>query len=271
MGRRITAISLALLLALLGTSLVIVYVGRADARALEDVEAVTVLVAKAPVAKGVTAGFAQAEGLIGTEQLPRKVVPAESLTQLAPSDAGLVFASDVTAGEIIQRPRLVQAAEAEADQGLKIPDGKLAVTVQLEDPARVGGLVQPGSEIAIFDTFTVHPGRAPGPQPSGAVQTLEGGVDANHATRVLLPRVAVLAIGTTTSAAPPAPAAEDEQSSSSGQPDPAMSALVTVAVDQNEAERLIHATRTGLLYLGLLDTYEVQPGPGVDTSSLFNR
>jgi pilus assembly protein CpaB len=269
MGRRITAISLALLLALLGASLVVVHVGRADARALEDVEAVTVLVAKAQVSKGMTAGFAQAEGLIGTEQLPRKVVPAESLTQLAPSDAGLVFATDVTAGEIIQRPRLVQATEAESDQGLKIPEGKLAVTVQLEDPARVGGLVQPGSEIAIFDTFTVHPGRAPGAQPTGTVGSLESGVDVNHATRVLLPRVTVLGIGTTTSAAPPAPT--DGEPPVSPQSDPAMSPLVTVAVDQNEAERLIHATRTGSLYLGLLDTYQVQPGPGVDTDSLFNR
>ena len=46
--------------------------------------------------------------------------------------------------------------------------------------------------------------------------------------------------------------------------------LVTVAATQQEAERLVHGTQTGALYLALLgDTSVVKPGPGVDNKTLF--
>jgi pilus assembly protein CpaB len=46
--------------------------------------------------------------------------------------------------------------------------------------------------------------------------------------------------------------------------------LITVAVNQKQAEQLIHATQTGSLYLALLsDTSKVAPSLGVDNNSLF--
>ncbi len=133
MGRRIATISTAIVLALLGTMLVVVYVGRADARALSGVQTMQVLVAKAPLSKGQTVKAAQDVGLLMMEALPRKTVPPRAVATIEPSDTGLVFANDVTAGEIVLRSRLVPAAAIVPD-GLQIPAGKLAVTVQLEDP-----------------------------------------------------------------------------------------------------------------------------------------
>jgi pilus assembly protein CpaB len=46
---------------------------------------------------------------------------------------------------------------------------------------------------------------------------------------------------------------------------------VHVAVDQAQAERLVHAVQTGTLYLALVnDSTTVTPGPGVTNKSLFN-
>lgn len=268
MGRRITSISIALVLALLGTILVVVYVGRADARAAEGIETISVLVAKGPLAKGQTVKDAQAADLIGSELLPRKAVPDASLTELLPTDAELVFASDVTQGEILQRPRLV--APAAVVQGLVIPEGKLAVSVQLEDPARVASFVKVGSEIAVFDSFNAFEGN------DGTIRTPSGDglsdeFPKNKATRVLLPRVTVLAVGATTTIVADTPAEDDDPGSAAQPAAPDMTlTLVTVAVDQREAERLIQGIQTGTLYLGLLGTYNVEPGPGVDNRTLFD-
>ena len=269
MSRRITAISAALVLALLGTLLVVVYVGRADARALDGVQTVTVLVAKEPLTKGQTVKSAKDAGLITTEVLPRKAVPAAALAKLQTADDPLVFASDVTKGEILQRPRLV--AKVEAPDRLVIPAGKMAVTVALGDPARVASFVTVGSEIAVFDSYNVFEGNQGGSwTPSG--DHLSDDFPVNKATRVLLPRVKVLAVGT--SFTPELPKQTEEDEAALGGAAPAgdvTQTLITVAVDQREAEKLIHGTRTGTLYLGLLGAYEVKPGPGIDNRTLFNN
>lgn len=263
MSRRIVTISSALVLALLGTLLVVVYVGRADARALSGVQTVRVLVASGTLAKGTTVRSAQEAGLLTTEALPRKAVPDGYLTKVQASESALVFASGLTAGEIVLRSRLVTAAAVVPD-GLLVPAGKLAVTVQLEDPARVASFVTVGSQIAVFDSYDVFE------DPSGRSWTPAGdhltdGAVRDKATRLLLARVTVLAVGSSTAAAP-----AGASRTTAAAPENSLT-LVTVAVTQHEAERLIHGTQTGTLYLGLLGTYQVTPGPGVDNRSLFDK
>lgn len=268
MSRRITTISAALVLALLGTLLVVVYVGRADARALDGVQTVTVVVAKEPLTKGQTVKSAMEAGLITTEVLPKKVVPAAALAKVQPTDEPLVFASDVTPGEIIQRARLV--TEAAPPDRLVIPPGKLAVTVQLADPARVASFVTVGSDIAVFNSYNVAEGNDGSSRtPSG--DRLNEKFEYNKATRLLLPRVKVLAVGRSFVAqAPAADEAPPEGGLGATPVEDASLTLITVAVDQRDAEKLIHGTQTGTLYLGLLDTYVVTPGPGVDNRTLFD-
>lgn len=269
MSRRITTISLALVMALIGTILVVVYVGRADARALEGVQTVAVLVAKQPLAKGLTVRQAQDAKLLATEQLPKKTVPAGALTAFAPTDAELVFASDVTPGEILQRPRLTTAAAIVKDEGLVIPDGKLALSVALEDPAKVAGFVKPGSQIAVFDSYNVFEGNQGGSwTPSG--DRLSEAFPVNKATRILLSRITVLAVGETTAGTPKPTKSEDKGDSAAAAPQLLTTTLLTVAVTQREAEKLVHGIQTGSLYLGLLGKAEVKPGAGVDNRNLFN-
>jgi pilus assembly protein CpaB len=152
-----------------------------------------------------------------------------------------------------------------------------AVSVAMRVPAQVAGFVQPGSSVAVFDTFTVAEGKGAGSHvPAG--DGLTAGHDVNQATRLLLPKVEVLAIGgrgTPGAEVGPQPAASAAAGGGSagkadGQQTESATVLVTVAVTQDQAQRLVHAAQTGNVYLALLGTgAEAKPGPGADNYTLF--
>ncbi len=111
---------------------------------------------------------------------------------------------------------------------LPIPEGKLAVSVQLADPARVAGFVAPGSEVAIF-------------------LTIEGGRGADsEVTRVLLPKVQVIATGATTLVSTITTAEGETQT------EELPKALLTLAVSQSEAQKVVYGSQHGQMYFGLL-------------------
>jgi pilus assembly protein CpaB len=71
---------------------------------------------------------------------------------------------------------------------LTIPEGKMAISVQLTDPARVAGFVSPGAEVAVF--INAEPEEID--TQTGATTKLP------DFTRLLLPRVQVIGVGDTT-------------------------------------------------------------------------
>jgi pilus assembly protein CpaB len=63
----------------------------------------------------------------------------------------------------------------------------------------------------------------------------------------------------------------DNTDTADGSKSGGQSMVVTVAVTQPEAERLIQATQTGALYFALLtDSSDVKIGPGVTNLSMFS-
>jgi hypothetical protein len=93
-----------------------------------------------------------------------------------------------------------------------------------------------------------------------------------HVTRLLLERVSVIAVGSTIAGAASTqpPAATDGSSQSSAQNSSSSNVLVTVSLRQRDAERLILASQTGKLYLGLLTKdSSVTSGPGANNTNLF--
>ena len=254
MSRRLAAILVALVMALVGTTAVFTYVSSAEERAVEGQQAVEVLVAAKSIPVGTKAQQALDDELVRTEVLPRKAVPAGALSEIPAAMRSFVATSAIGPGEVVLASRFGKTSVATG--GLDIPKGKLAVAVELADPARVGGYVTVGSQVAIFDTFNVLKGGVP------TGDRLAEGRDNNRVTRVLLPRVPVLAVG-------PAKAGDDEESSDTAGQNAATTVL-TVAVTQQEAEKLVHAIQTGTLYLGLLTADStVTRTPGVDNPSLF--
>lgn len=245
MNRRILLFCTALVIALLGTAAVAVYVGGANDRALAGQRTVEVLVAKDTIAAGTTAAQASAAGLVTSMRVPQSAVPAGALSKL--TDVGKkVASSDIVAGEMLLDAKFVAQ---EAVGALAIPGDKLAVSVELGDPARVAGFVLPGSEVAVFDTYD-----------KGA-----GGGTSQSTTQVLLPRVTVIAVGTTTQRK----VSKQEKLGQPADDKPVSTTILTLAVSQADAARLVHGAQTGKLYFGLLSrASRTTAGTAVTNASL---
>lgn len=250
MPRRSILLIVALLVALLGTTAVFAYVRNVDQRAIGNAQPVAVLIAKAAIPAGTSAATASEKGLLTLLTVPRKAVPDGALSDIG-SVRTQVTLSDIFPGEMLLRMKF---GAQQTTGALNIPAKQLALSVELGDPERVAGFVQPGSEVAVFDTYPIaQPGAAAGSD--------------TKATRLLLARVLVVAVGPTTlrteSSPSPAPSA-------SSQDKPVTTAILTLAVSQADAERLVQAAQTGQLYFGLLAKDSVTgPSRGVNNSTLF--
>jgi pilus assembly protein CpaB len=246
MRRRALTIALAVLLAVLGTAGVLAYVSHANTRALAGQKPVTVLIAKSLIPSGTSAADAQQQGLLGTETLPATSVPANALTSITPDISSLVTDSNVQPGQLLLRPLLVAAAQVAS--GLAIPNGMVAVAVMFCVPEAVAGNVHPGSQVAVFDTVAQGSSSA-GNQGacSGQRQQSSG---ANATTKLILPRVTVLSVGAAT---PSSQSGSTATSAAATTNTTQNDELVTLAVDQQDAERLIVLTEDGLPYLALVN------------------
>jgi pilus assembly protein CpaB len=140
---------------------------------------------------------------------------------------GTVALQNLFSGEQVVADKF-GANAADAASPLGIPEGKMAISVNLTDPDRVAGFVNPGSEVAIFVT-TVTGGDAAAGAPAGA----------GPATNVLLDRVTVLGVGSTTPVTTTTTAEDGTQ-----QTEQLPRTLLTLALSQEDAQKVILASKT---------------------------
>lgn len=238
MGRRTILLIAALLAAVLGVVLVFLYAQNIEGNVTAGQARVTVLVAKAEIPAGTTGASATNAG-----SFEQKEIAAEAAAPSALSDPAaiqdLVALSTIFAGQQI-------IAEQWGTEGqltrLPLPEGKIALSLELGDPQRVAGFVAPGSTVAIFAT---------------------GG----PSIRTLLAGITVIGVGATGLNAAPTPEGDQQASS----------AILTLAVTQAEAEKLIYAqglsdapTYNGLYFALMDENSKVEANdPGVDDTNLF--
>jgi pilus assembly protein CpaB len=248
MGRRVMAVLAAVVVALIGVVSVLFYASGADARAVADQRPQTVLIAAKLVPSGTSAADAVAQGLIVPTQVATKGLPAGALSKVDNATGKLLALSDIAPGEFVLASRF--GTTPMGQKAIDVPNGQVAVSVALADPARVGEFVTPGSHIVIFDTYS-----------SSAVVTAAGG---GKQTRVLLDDVLVIAVGST-SLTPAAPVSGQSQAAAPG-------TLVTVALTPDTATKLVHGIQTGALYAGLRGT-DTKPNLGqiVTDATLFTK
>jgi pilus assembly protein CpaB len=241
MKRRALTIALAVLLAVLGTVGVLAYVNKANARALAGQQALTVLIARQVIPAGTSAAAAQAQGLLGTERLPSASVPADTLSAITPAISALVTDADVQPGQLLLRPMLVTSVPSTG--GLAVPHGMLAVALEFCVPEAVAGNLHSGSQVAVFQTTADGNAAINGQAACGGSHTFAS--SQNFRTSLLLPKVTVLTVGQGTGAQG---GSTSSSSSGSGQ----NTGLITVAVSQADASKLIALSENGLPYLALL-------------------
>ena len=222
---------IAVLLAAIAGIAVYFYQTTADQRAIAGQEATTVLIAKSDIAAGVKLADAQAQGLIKQESYPTAALPAGTIAVVNSTNQELVLNHAVTKGHILLGAEL--GTHADATSQIVVPDGMIALSVNVDDPSRVANFLVPGSRVVLYYS-------------SGD----------NTKVSVLLPEVDVLAVGATSTA-------------NTGATPQAASSLITLAVDNNEAKKILLAQRNGSLYFGLLNkTTVIDPGLVLDIKQL---
>lgn len=248
MGRRTVLLLVAVLLAGLGTVMIFLYVQNADARAAQGQKLVKVLFAKTNITAGTKVSDAQASGAFELRDVAENSVSVGALSDTS------AFSSKVVLTPIFAGQQIIAAefGDPGTNTQLPIPAGKIAVSLQLGDPARVAGFVAPGNEVAVFITM------------SGQTSGNSGGQDF---TRVLLPRVEVIATGPTTLVS----TTTTNQATGQSNVEQLPKAILTLAVDQTEAQKIVYAQTKGQLYFGLLNAKsKIDTGNLTNLSNLFN-
>ena len=245
MNRRTVLLLAAALVAALGTALVFLYVKGADNRAEQRFDTVEVLRAVSTIEKGESIEDATASGKVALQPVARGDLLPNYQTSTEELD-GLAATTTIYPGEQIVSDKFGQAAEALAAKSeLDVPKSDIAISVNLTDPGRVAGFINPGSEVAI-----IFIGSAP---------------DGTGFSRMLLPKVTVLGVGSTTTTTKTTTTAEGAQTTAE-----IPQTLLTLSVSKEEAEKVTFAAANGEVALGLrtLDS-TVNPGQGITFANVF--
>jgi pilus assembly protein CpaB len=186
MGRRIIAIFAAAVIALVGVVSVLLYARGADARAVSANQPTSVYVSTRAIPASTPLKDAVRSGSLVKTAIPAKGVPAGALSDVNADNSSLVAVSDIAPGEYVLSSRF--GTTPQGTKAIEVPQGMVAVSLQLSDPARVGSFVTPGTHIAIFDSYVV---KALGDS-TKAKQLNEANV---KSTSVLLDDVLVIGMG----------------------------------------------------------------------------
>jgi pilus assembly protein CpaB len=267
------AITLAVVLAVVGIVGVLAYVRHANDRAVNGLKAETVVWAKDPIAAGTSLSQAEQGGLLGTEKVPESSLTTAAVQSVTGAEGHKVVTSAVARGQVLLQNMLGASASNASASGFVIPSGMIAVAIDVCVPEAVAGYVTAGSDVAVFDT-TISDKEASQETPSCSSEhpilgTGELG-QGDAATVLMLSKIQVLAVGQnpvsqSTSAGSSTTATTEPVSSSSSSS--SGDVLVTVAVTQAQAQELILMCQVGIPYLALLGSSP----PTLQPSNLFQH
>lgn len=258
-------IALAAVLAVVGAGAVLTYVRQANQRALAGLKPESVLEAKAGIPAGTSLADALKSGWLETVQVPQGTLSAVPVRSVTPANKFLVVTAAVPSGQLLLQQMLGTTTSYVASGGISIPRGLEAVSIQICLSQAVAGYVTAGSYVSVFDTYPVNT-----PKNKGSLNVQQT-CDVSHqiqasgtiGTRIVLPRALVLSVGQSLASqgtsAGIGVAANSSAASSQG------AVMVTLAVNQNDAERLIFIDEVGLPYLTLLTSLS---NPSYDSNTL---
>lgn len=227
MNRKVIGVAAAVVLAAVGTLLIVAYVRGIEGRAMAEERIVPVLVVQKAIAQGTSAADIRAS--VGLEQVPAKVRAQGAVDKLGDLE-GLVAAVDLVPGEQVTKKRFLTPQVAAEQQGVDVPKGFLEVTVALETARVVGGQIVPGDTVAVLGSFAEGAGEGAG----------------SPTTHVLLHKALVTDLRTETSeiSAPTQDKPKDE-----GKGVPGAQIFVTLALDAPSVERVVHTAEFGTIWL----------------------
>lgn len=236
MNRKVIGVIAAVLLAAVGTAVLVAYVKSAERRALAGERLVEVLVLDENVGEGTPAE--DLTGRFSTEQVPVKVEARGAVSDLDQLE-GKVAAVDLMSGEQLVSGRFVEPGDFTAQGAVDVPEGLQEVTVSLEPERAVGGQLAPGDTVGFFASF----------EPDVMI----------YSTHLNLHKVLVTNIQGDPQ---PAPSEDDADAGDDANDDdspvttppsreapPGDNLLITLAVDAADAEKVVFAAEHGTVWL----------------------
>ncbi|MBG6182286.1 pilus assembly protein CpaB [Arthrobacter sp. CAN_A214] len=226
MKSRLLAGIAAFVLALVGAVLVFAYAQAAEARAVSGLEPKEVLVVQESVPEGTPVD--QLASMVRSELLPTTAVAASALKNLDAS-GGMVTSVDLLPGEHLLAERLVTPETLSSAENIAIPENFHEVSFQLEPQRVVGATIAAGDTVGLFVSKD--------PEDEGSPQS----------TQLIIHKVLVTGV----QGAPLSPKAEvdGEEVPSEAPPAPTGSLLVTVAVSEEQATRIVFAAEFARIWL----------------------
>lgn len=238
MTRRIVAIVVAAVLAVLGGALTYLYAAGADRRAMAEMEPTSVLVVAQPVPAGTEA---EALGeLVEVRKVPAATVVPGAVTDLRTLE-GRVAAADLVPGEQLVNARFVPPEERRT--GVEVPAGLHQLTIALEPRRVVGGRLQAGDTVGVFISLNADDKPA-------------------QATHLTLHKVLV----TDVRGGPRQVTGEDGEETESP---PAESVMVTLALPAVDAEKVVYAAEYERIWLSVEPEDAPQDGTRIVTPEVI--
>lgn len=253
MKRRALGIVLALILATLGTVMLVAYVNSAKDNATKNEEQVKVYVVNKDIRQG--APISEIKQQITLTDIPKRLVATGAVTDLTQINDVFVAGVNLTAGEQLLSSRLVDARSLVR---VAVPTGLQEVTVGLSPERAVGANLSPGDTVGIvisYDRFNIASNAPPAP---GVVETTIPPqiVSTTHLTlhKVLVTSVQLSQAdsqraseinGTQTKTASTTAIAPQANEAPVGQ------LLITFAVSASQVEQIVYAAEFGHIWLTL--------------------
>jgi pilus assembly protein CpaB len=231
----------AVVLGLAAAFVAAVYLTGEQQRLEAGVRMVPVLVAREDIAPGTSVADIIASKKAEVRQVAQKYAVEGALGSLKGLE-DRVLGAPLVKGDQLATARL---ASAEAvGLAYTVPKGQVAITVPVDEVRGVAGMLRPGDWVAVL----------------GTVQTIPTD-DTSWRTAAMLPRVHVLAVGSSAGGSAPSaqtPAAGTAFASTRTQSTPAASS-VTLAVMPGDAARIVFVAEKGKVWLTLLSSAETSP------------
>jgi Flp pilus assembly protein CpaB len=197
-----------------------VYTTGIESNVSKNQQLAEVLLTTGTIKPGMTLLEAQQSGLIAVKQIPISSKPLNAIDSVNQASENLVALKSIEEGQLILNSNFGTTLNYSGK--LSIPDGFLAVTVKVEDQARVGSFLEPGLLVVVYVTG-------------------KNNNSSNSVTRVIIPSAQILAVGGNVRSD------SGIESAFSGD-----NSMVTLALSPNSAIRLVNAAQSFPIYLGLL-------------------
>lgn len=234
-----------MIVAIIGTVLLVSYVQNADTRALADTETETVYVVEKAIAAGT--GVDKMADAVVKKEVPKLAIAAGAVTDLNDVDQK-VTAVALMPGEQLLSTRLVDADAFLGPSRVQVPTGMQEITLKLPIERVVGGQLAAGDTVGVFLSVDDSGAKSGGTQLTfhkvlvtaaqfsngSAAKSQETAAEEDNAKGAL---------------------ASKKTSSSDG------TYLITLARNSADAERIVFATEFGNVYLSK------EPANAVETTS----